>query len=93
MTYPYGHQVSSDEWALGRFVWGFGTGKIYPDKPIKILNKFSKEQNIPFINFYTPFKDYKGPSLYFPVDGHFNNNGHKLAGQAIYLFLTNGFLK
>ncbi len=88
MTYPYGHQVSQNEWDTGRHNFGFERGKIYSDRPNLILKQFAKEYKIPFISLFSGFKEQKKSNpdllLFFPYDGHFNPEGHKLAAEILY---------
>src|SRR3989344_732935 len=83
-TYPYGHQVSAEEWVLGRHNYGFEQGIVYSDRPNSILEEFAKDENMPFISLFADFKQSEVRPLYFPYDGHFNNDGHKLAAEVLY---------
>ena len=83
-TYPYGHQVSGDEWAKGRHNYGFENGKVYSDLPNKILEEFAEENNITFISMFKDFKESEAFPLYFPYDGHFNEEGHELAAEVLF---------
>ncbi|NIO21192.1 MAG: hypothetical protein GTN76_10730 [Candidatus Aenigmarchaeota archaeon] len=87
-TYPLGHQVSEEEWELGRHTFGFGNNIVYSDRPMKTLESFSMENNITFINMLPSFKDVGKYPLFFPYDGHLNKNGHKLVSEILYSRLS-----
>ena len=58
-----------------------------PEKPDKILEDFSSKNNISYIRLLPYFKDYynrTGRNLYFYSDGHWNEEGQRLAAEAIY---------
>lgn len=84
VTYPYGHQVSGEEWSAGRHNFGFEKGKVYSDKPNDILKKFAQEKEIEFINLFEGFKESEEFPLFFAYDGHFNKQGHQLAAEIIF---------
>src|SRR3989344_9331644 len=83
-TYPYGHQVSGEEWAEGRHNFGFDAGKVYSNLPEEILREFAEENNIHFISMFPHLKESEIFPLYFPYDGHFNEEGHELAAEVLF---------
>ena len=83
-TYPYGHQVSGEEWAKGRHNFGFEQEKVYSSLPNEILADFAEENNIAFISMFPDFKESETFPLYFPYDGHFNEKGHELAAEILF---------
>jgi len=83
-TYPYGHQVSPQEWGTGRHNYGFQPGIVYSDKPNSILGEFARRQEIFFISLFLEFNESKTHPLFFSYDGHFNNAGHALAAEVLY---------
>ncbi len=84
VAYPYGHQVSGEEWAKGRHNYGFEQGKIYSSRPEEILAKFAAENNIAFISLYPEFKASDKFPLYYPYDGHLTPEGHQLFADSLY---------
>ena len=84
VTYPYGHQISTEEWKLGRHHFGLSTTKVYSNRPEIILQKFAEESNIPFVSAFSAFKESSLYPLYFSYDGHFSTNGHKVMADIIY---------
>jgi hypothetical protein len=89
--YPYGHQTSKDAWHLGRHNFGFTIGKIYSNNPEKILETYSIKNNIHFITMFPQFQS-SNQTLFFPYDGHFNQNGHELAADILYSELNDNFI-
>ena len=52
--------------------------------PNKLLQEFSEEQGIPFLDLTSYFrKENKQHSLYFKYDGHWTMEGHRLAGKLL----------
>lgn len=94
VAYPYGHQVSGDEWSAGRHNFGFEPGKIYSSRPEQILAQFAAENNILFISLYPEFKESTKFPLFYPYDGHLTSEGHQLYADSLSAkLLEKGFLK
>lgn len=88
-TYPYGHQISENEWTTGRHNFGFQQGKIYSDRPERILQRFAEEQNISFVSMFDHFrKAAKTTTLFYRYDGHFTPAGHAVAAEALSSFVV-----
>lgn len=69
-TYP---EMKNIEWDL--------------EKPEKILTDFSAENNITYLQLSPPFKDYvnrTNEKVHGHYDGHWNDNGQRLAAELIY---------
>ncbi|MDD5144801.1 MAG: SGNH/GDSL hydrolase family protein [Candidatus Pacebacteria bacterium] len=63
------------------------------DKPEKILENFTQEENIPFLNLLPFFKEnIEGDELVFnwPCEGHWNKKGHEMAAESLFDYLTQG---
>ena len=61
------------------------------DKPNRIMRAFLEEQAIPYLEMVEEFREYtrqSGRPLYYPRDGHWNREGHHLAGELIYHWLV-----
>jgi lysophospholipase L1-like esterase len=82
-TYPYGHQVSGEEWTQGRHLFGFHNGFVYDDRHITILEEFAAENGILFISTVDYFRESSEFPLYFPYDGHFTPAGHNVMATAL----------
>ncbi|HLD73270.1 MAG TPA: GDSL-type esterase/lipase family protein [Candidatus Nanoarchaeia archaeon] len=94
VAYPYGHQVSGEEWAKGRHNYGFEQGKVYSDLPERLLAQFAAENNIQFIGLYPEFKESGQFPLFYPYDGHLTPAGHQLYADSLYAkLLEKGILK
>jgi len=83
VTYPYGHQVNTEEWKEGRCLFGFGSDIIYGDTPENLLKSYSEENNINFIETFEKFRESNQSPLFFQYDGHFTRNGHKLIAEIL----------
>jgi len=59
------------------------------------LANFTEENKIPFLDLLPSQREYeKEIDLFFPVDPHWNKEGHKLVAKTIYDFLvSNGMVK
>ena len=56
------------------------------DKPNRIMRAFLEEQGIPYLEMVDEFRqraEETGRPLYYPRDGHWNVEGHHLAGERI----------
>lgn len=90
VIYPHAMYVGKDQWTKGREAWGFEVGKLYKDYyPFEIVEAYSKNANIPFINtldafLKTPGKDgYRDKKYFFDWDGHLTPEGNKVVAEAI----------
>ena len=94
ISIPFREQVY--EKLLGSYFSGSGTERREWDvnKPDRILSTFLEDQRIPFLELMPDFRKAAGKSaLYYGIDGHvsdghWNVNGHHLAGQLIYDWLV-----
>lgn len=85
VTYPYGHQVGAHQWEKGRQYWAFESNKVYDSsRTFRLIESFSHENQIPFINLLGPLKDHADEKLYYNNDGHWTARGHQVAAQAIF---------
>ena len=87
--YPYGHQVSKLEWAEGKHNLGFSNDLVYSSRVENILEEYAQRNHILFVSMFPHFKNSTDHPLYFPYDGHFNQNGHLVAAEAWYQYLSN----
>lgn len=86
--YPYGVQVSPDEWSLGRHLFGFSPGAVQSDAPQQKVKKYAEENGIIYVEMLEPFQESSVFPLYFPYDGHINREGHKLAADVLFSSLV-----
>ena len=64
-----------------------------------MLRAFAEPREIPFVDPIARFRDETdalaartGRGLYFPLDGHWNENGHRLAARILADVLADGVL-
>jgi len=87
-TYPYGHQVSPDEWMPGRYRYLESADFTISDRTVDELARFSAANGIPFLNTFPDFRAYSGRrKLYFSHDPHWTPEGQKIMADALYNFL------
>jgi len=87
-TYPYGHQVSPDEWMPGRYRYLESADFGISDRTVDELARFSAANGIPFLNTFPDFRAYSGKEkLYFSHDPHWTPAGQKIMADALYNFL------
>jgi hypothetical protein len=84
---PDRHQVEGDylAWALEKYPamqereWDL-------DKPHRLMRGLLAQRAIPFLEMTDEFRAYAGEThrlLYYPKDGHWNVEGHHLAGELL----------
>ena len=90
-TYPWGHQVSDEEWVPGRY--GFLPKSFELSySTIEELDRFSETNGIPFFNAFPYFRGYEGKeNLYYNHDMHFTREGQKLMAEFLYKNLSTYF--
>ena len=85
--YPWGHQVNDKEWNPGRFRF-ITKGFRISDKSIDTIQQFSEANGIPLLNLFPAFRSYTGTSpLYFSIDMHWTETGHKLMARELEQYL------
>lgn len=82
-AHPHAILVNGSEWGNGRLLHGLERGKVYSDRYFAELARFLENQKVPFINLLPYFRQSSRHPLYFPFDGHFTENGHKVAADGI----------
>jgi lysophospholipase L1-like esterase len=83
LTYPYGHQVATNEWEGGRHHYGFGTSKIYSDEPARRLCAWAAERQVPCLDLFPAFRAAADGTFYLDGDGHFTPKAHRLAAELL----------
>ncbi len=86
--YPYAVQVSPDEWASGRHMFGFNSGVVYSDAPQRKVQKYAERNHLHYVEMLDSFKESSAFPLYFAYDGHINREGHKLAAEVLFSSLV-----
>lgn len=82
-AHPHAILVNGQEWPNGRLMHGLERDKVYSDRYFSQLETFLKSENIPFINLLPHFRSTQVKNLYFPYDGHFTTNGHRVTADGI----------
>lgn len=82
IMYPAGVEVDSNAWVPGRQTADFPDG-IIPPRRFKYFNKIAAADSLPYFSLLEAFKSHPQPEkLFYPYDGHWNKEGHKLAAKA-----------
>jgi len=82
-VYPYGMQVSAQEWAVGRPFWGFKTDTVYSVWPQAHIAGFCRSNGIRAIDMCQAFIDTARTvfPLYWPDNGHWKPRGQLVAAE------------
>ena len=82
-VYPYGMQVSTKEWAVGRRFWGFMPDTLYSTWPQDHIERFCRDNGIGAINMCAGFRDTARTvfPLYWPDNGHWKPRGQLVAAE------------
>lgn len=89
---PRDVQVSQLEWIP--LYTNIMNQSLYQDAiPQNIFNNFLVSQDITVLDLLPIFRKNYSPQLYFPIDPHWTEMGHKLAAEQIYDFLKAYFIK
>ena len=80
---PHGHQVSQAAWSEGRLTHGFMLGRMYPTEMPTLLNNLAQEVGFKFVDLSPAFKATDAARLYFPYDGHWTAEGHRLVAETL----------
>ena len=91
-VYPWGHQVSDDEWVSGRYVFMSDEDSAIENYDENIL-ALAGEYGIDAISLYDGFLGYDGAEpLYFAQDPHFTARGQRLmAEETVQLLFERGY--
>lgn len=84
-VYPYGQQVSSNEFVQGRQFWGFKTDAVYSTKPQRFMADFCSRNGIHAINLCEDFRNLSKTvyPLFFDFNGHWRPRGHELVAEVL----------
>jgi hypothetical protein len=85
-VHPRGHQVSENEWRIGRTHEGIGDG-VYESAIFSSLEHFARKFGIPFLNMTKAFKGKSRGDLYYQLDGHWTARGNSVAADTLFEFL------
>jgi hypothetical protein len=89
ISIPFREQVYENLWKWQLSKPGMGQREWDLNKPDRILAGFLTDAGIPFLQLLPHFRKAAEESqLYYQQDGHWNINGHHLAGQLIYEWLV-----
>jgi len=81
--YPAGVEVDSEAWVPGRKTANFPDGVI-PPRRFVFFERIAKEESLPYLSLLEVFKNDREPKrLFYPYDGHWTKEGHKLAARAV----------
>ena len=91
VAYPYGHQVSTEEWRTGRRAEYFDDDTVYGTAAIDYLASFASANDIVFYSSVDDFmsaEQTKPGCLYFDRDPHFTKTGAHILAEGIARFLN-----
>ena len=82
-VYPYGMQVSTKEWAVGRQFWGFRPDTLYSTWPQDHIERFCTDNGIRATNMCRDFRDTARSvfPLYWKDNGHWMPRGQLVAAE------------
>jgi hypothetical protein len=84
-VYPYGMQVSTKEWAVGRQFWGFRPDTLYSTWPQDHIERFCLDNGIRATNMCRDFRDTARAvfPLYWKDNGHWMPRGQLVAAELL----------
>lgn len=90
VSIPFREQVYENLWRSTVLQPGMAKREWDLNKPDQILSEFLSDEDIPFLQLLPSFRKVAGNLrlYYFGADGHWNVQGHQLAGQVIYNWLV-----
>jgi hypothetical protein len=88
ITYPWGHQVSSNEWAKGRAAFLISPTPQISDASVERITRFAEQNHIRFFSAFEDFRAYQGQRpLYYTWDAHWTPMGHEVMAAALESFM------
>ena len=82
-VYPWGHEVSDQEWMPGRFQY-LTEGDVAGDRSLVTIRQLSAENGIRLAEMQPVFRAYKGDKkLYFDHDNHWTIEGQRVMAQGL----------
>ena len=90
-VYPYGLQVSSREFNVGRQFWDFRPDTLYSIQPQEWVEEFCRKEGISVINTCEDFREAARSQypLYIDDNGHWTAAGQRLFAQILFRELRN----
>jgi hypothetical protein len=95
---PFEADIYPEEWQLLKRKYGVSDVEWSVEQPSLILDEICKRNHmdclIPITTFRAEARKIKatGKRLYFPIDGHWNAHGHKLAGEILANYIQTNYL-
>lgn len=91
-TYPWGHQVSPQEWRNGRIVF-LPEAVALSSRSLDELTRFAAAEGIVLLDLFPAFRAYDGPEkLYYDTDMHWTRTGHEVMASELLRHLERGIL-
>jgi hypothetical protein len=93
-VYPYGLQVSTREFNVGRQFWGFRPDSLYSTQPQDSVEVFCKREDIEVINACTAFREASQSlyPMYIDDNGHWTATGQRVFAQILFREMQNRHL-
>jgi hypothetical protein len=95
---PFEASIYPEEWQVLKRKYGVSDAEWSIEQPSLILEGICKRNHIDCLIPITAFRDEAkrmkaaGKRLYFPLDGHWNAHGHKLAGDTLADYIQTNYL-
>ena len=86
---PRGNYIDAKEWDSGREALGIERQKLYEPRPIDTIMEELGKSGIATLELYNPLRQSNVFPLYYPFDGHWTIDGHKIVGDELARFLAN----
>lgn len=89
-TYPWGHQVSGEEWSIGRRYFDIPEGAVVQPYVRDHLRDFANQEEIAFIDLYQAFAAAEpSTNYYYTNDFHWRQVGHEIVAEWFFQELLN----
>lgn len=83
VQFPTGAETDSSAWILGRGTANFAPGR-HDERRFEYMDGLAARDSLPYFSLLQTFRNHPDPaSLFFPYDGHWSKDGHRVAAEAV----------